>query len=206
MCVSDAIRFWHRGASSRSTMSRRPRPSSTGCDERALSTAPRRAATRVTAVPARSWSGRGARHAAPLASAQDDARACSSCRCCTAASSSRSRIFGLTVAGSTRAARHGGSPRIQCGYCTPGVVMSLWSMVERAAPRARIVPGAGSPTASPATCAGARDTGRSSTPGPADVRRRAARLDPGPTLPALARVVRTATSTIERQAPSSSPR
>ena len=52
----------------------------------------------------------------------------------------------------------------QCGFCTPGFVMSLWACYERHQARARCPRGSSWPTTSRATCAAAPATGRSSTP------------------------------------------
>ena len=57
---------------------------------------------------------------------------------------------------------HNGS---QCGFCTPGMVMSLWAMFERAQQARRRPAGRRSPMGSPAISAGAPATERSSMPG-----------------------------------------
>jgi hypothetical protein len=52
----------------------------------------------------------------------------------------------------------------QCGFCTPGFVMSLWACHRRHQDAGSVPTASSSPMTCPATCAAAPATGRSSMP------------------------------------------
>ena len=115
---------------------RRRAPCSTGCARTRAAPAPRKAATRATAAPARSSSASCAGRATATmpsrpAPAQRSTPASSSCRRSTARRCSRSRTSpaadgALHPVQQAMVDCHGS----QCGFCTPGFVMSLWARLR----------------------------------------------------------------------------
>ena len=125
----NAIRFLRNGRAVELADFAPPRRCSTICAFRSAASAPRRAARRAIAAPARSRSGGSG--TAGSSTSRSMPASCSSARR-TAPRSSPSRIS-PTRTGCTRSRRrwstHHGS---QCGFCTPGIVMSLFALYQEA--------------------------------------------------------------------------
>jgi xanthine dehydrogenase small subunit len=125
------IRFVHRGAIVGRVVSGVPTPParcSTGCVRTPAAPAPRKAATRATAAPAPCWSAslNGAATASPGAMSTPASSSCprSTARRCSPWKTLPAALHPVQQA---MVDCHGS----QCGFCTPGFVMSLWALRTR---------------------------------------------------------------------------